>query len=384
MLFEIRSPNRIVFGPGTIRRLPEEAAPYGRRPLLVSGRDPDRYLPYFESLRKAGHRLSLFKADPEPTIELILKGVHQARLEACDFVVGCGGGSVIDTGKAISALLSNPENPFQYLEVIGEGKPLPYQAAPYIAIPTTAGTGAEVTSNSVLISPEHRVKVSLRSPKMLPRVALVDPELTHSLPPAITASTGLDALTQVLEAYVSRKASPFTDGLCLQGVQRAARSLRRAYHRGNDKAAREDMALTSLFSGLALANAGLGAVHGLAGPLGGLTGAPHGEICAALIPFVTRVNIRELRRLNGTSEVLQRYQKLASLLTGNASAEVEETSTWLLELSEELKIRSLSELGLKKKDLTLAVEMAQKASSMKGNPVALTSGDLTEIVEEAF
>jgi alcohol dehydrogenase class IV len=289
----------------------------------------------------------------------------------------------VDTAKAISALLTNPGDPYLFLEVVGKGQPLTHQAAPYIAIPTTAGTGAEVTRNSVLTSPAHRVKVSLRSPKMLPAVAIVDPELTHSLPPPVTASTGLDALTQVIEAYVSQKANPFTDALCREGVRRAARSLRKAFQEGTDAAAREDMALTSLFSGLALSNSGLGAVHGLAGPLGGLIGAPHGDICAALLPHVVEVNINELRRQEGQSEGLERYREVARMLTGRESAIAEDGADWLQELGKDLHIRSLTDLGLKQQDLDLVVEKSINASSMKGNPVVLPSFRLEEILERA-
>ena len=204
-----------------------------------------------------------------------------------------------------------------YVEIIGRGQALTKPSAPFIAIPTTAGTGSEVTRNAVLASPEHRVKVSLRSPLMLARVALVDPELTYDLPPALTASTGLDALTQLIEPFVCLRANPMTDGLCVEGMRRAARSLRVAFTDGQNKSAREDMAVASLFGGLALANAGLGAVHGFAGPIGGMFPAPHGAVCAALLPHVMTANIRALRQRAPGSEALRRYDKVARLLTGS-------------------------------------------------------------------
>ncbi|MGW8180545.1 MAG: iron-containing alcohol dehydrogenase, partial [bacterium] len=307
MSFEIASPNRIIFGPGRIREVVGETKTLGKKLLLVCGRSRDRCGWLRTAMEEAGCQVTLFHADPEPSVELVLQGVKQARESQSEFIVGMGGGSAIDTGKAISALLTNPGDPFEYLEVIGRGHPLLYPAAPYVAIPTTAGTGAEVTRNAVLSSPFHGVKVSLRSPKMLPFLALVDPELTYSLPASVTASTGMDALTQVIEAFVSCKANPFTDSLCREGIRRAARSLRKAFRSGNDPAARADMALTSLFSGLSLANAGLGAVHGLAGPLGGVTGAPHGAICAAILPHVMRTNIRALQCVDNSCRFLGRY-----------------------------------------------------------------------------
>jgi alcohol dehydrogenase class IV len=335
------------------------------------------------SLEKAGKQVTVFQAEPEPTVEKALTGVEKAREGNCDFIIGIGGGSVIDTGKAISALLTNPGDPFEYLEVIGKGTPIPNQAAPYVAIPTTAGTGAEVTRNAVLGSPSHRVKVSLRSSKMLPAVAIVDPELTYSLPASVTASTGLDALTQVIEAFLSKKATPFTDALCREGISRASRSLKRAYENGDDVDARTDMAITSLFSGLALANAGLGAVHGLAGPLGGLIGAPHGEICAALLPHVLRANLRVLRETEHAQEVLSRFDELALILTGRDGAQAGDAVRWVEGIAEELQVQPLSTLGLKHEDLIMTADKAARASSMKGNPVGLSSEELQDILKSA-
>jgi len=335
-------------------------------------------------MEEAGCQVALFQANPEPTVELVLQGVEKAYESKSEFIVGMGGGSAIDTGKAISALLTNPGGPFEYLEVIGKGRPPLHPAAPYVAIPTTAGTGAEVTRNAVLGSPSHGVKVSLRSPKMLPYLALVDPELTYSLPASVTATTGMDALTQVIEAFVSRKANPFTDSLCREGIGRAARSLKKAFESGDDPAARADMSLTSLFSGLALANAGLGAVHGLAGPLGGITGAPHGDICAVMLPHVMRANIRALQRIDNSSRFLVRYEELARILTGNTSAKAEDAVLWVRKLSAELQIKTLSELELDQESFAPTVEKALRASSMRGNPVELSREALSEILAAAF
>ena len=283
----------------------------GRRALLVAGVSP-------ALLGEAGLDCALLAVEGEPTLELVRRGVALARAENCDLVIGFGGGSAIDAGKAIAALLANGGDPLDYLEVIGAGRSLLAPSAPFIAVPTTAGTGAEVTRNAVLASPEHRVKVSLRSPWMLPRLALVDPELTCRLPPAITASTGLDALTQLIEPYVSVRANPMTDLFCVEGMRRAARSLGRAFANGSDAEARADMSLASLLGGLALANAGLGVVHGFAAPIGGMFDAPHGAVCAALLPHGMEVNIRALRARAPGSEPLGRYRTVARLLTGNA------------------------------------------------------------------
>ena len=383
MKFEIASPTRILFGAGTLGQLGTVSRFFGQKPLLVCGRSRSRHQRPLDLLAKDGFEVSVLQVDPEPTVAAAMEGVERARTAECDFVVGFGGGSAIDAGKAISALLANPGDPYDYLEVIGKGRALPHPALPFVAVPTTAGTGAEVTRNAVLGSPDHKVKVSLRSHLMLPKIALVDPEVTHSVPPGITASTGLDALTQVIEAYVSPKATIFTDALCREGVRRGARSLRRAWQNGDDAQAREDMALTSLFSGLALANAGLGAVHGLAGPLGGLIGAPHGAICAALLPHVMHANIKTLRRTDHASESLARYKELAELMIGNESASEEDGADWTGQLAQDLGIEGLADLGLSPSDIVQTAQQACRSSSMKANPVELTEEVLEEILYQA-
>jgi alcohol dehydrogenase class IV len=299
-------------------------------------------------------------------------------------VVGFGGGSALDTGKAIAALLTNGGRPLDYLEVIGRGLPLSLPSAPYFAIPTTAGTGTEVTKNAVLGSPEHCVKVSLRSASMLPRLALVDPELTHSLPPDITAYTGLDALTQVLEPFVSCRANPMMDSICLDGMRRAARSLRKVCVDGEDAAAREDMSLASLFGGLALANAGLGAVHGFAGPFGGMFPAPHGAVCACLLPHVMASNIDALRQRDPGGQISKRYEEVGRILTGNPDAGADDGVAWVREVCTELNVPALSAYGFGDRDIPDMIDKASVASSMKGNPIKLTSGEMQEILQRAM
>jgi alcohol dehydrogenase class IV len=354
----------------------------GNCALLVTGRNVERAIPLLELLNKTGMKNFIFSVSSEPTIKLIIEGVQTARQNACEVVIGMGGGSAIDTGKAISALLTNSGDIMDYLEVIGRGKILAHAPAPCIAIPTTAGTGAEVTRNSVLTSPEHKVKVSLRSSMMLPDLAVVDPELTYSMPPSITASTGLDALTQIIESFVSVKSNPLTDAICLDGLKRAARSLRQAFEDGSDTAARENMAIVSLYGGLALANSKLGAVHGFAGPMGAMFPAPHGVICARLLPFVMEVNVRVLQR-HSSQQFLIRYDEVAKVLTGKSDARAEDGTAWILDLCETLDVPALSNFGITEDHFTELVVRSKKASSMKGNPVKLTDEELTEILRKA-
>ncbi|MEP0843728.1 MAG: iron-containing alcohol dehydrogenase, partial [Phycisphaerae bacterium] len=271
--------------------------------LIVTGRSPDRATRLVELLRPNAE-CALVSIDGEPTVRMIEEGVKRARAGGRGLVIGIGGGSAIDAAKAIAAMAANEGELLDYLEVIGKGRALSRPPLPCVAIPTTAGTGAEVTRNAVLGSPAHRVKVSLRHPLMLPKLAVVDPDLTDGLPPSLTAFTGLDALTQLIEPFVSVKATPLTDALCREGIERAARALPRVYRDGGDAAAREEMCLASLLGGLALANAGLGAVHGLAGPIGGMFPAPHGAVCAALLPHATAINIRALRERGENPEAL--------------------------------------------------------------------------------
>lgn len=382
--FEFATATRIIFRSGAIFDAGPLAAEMGQRALVVTGSSSLRVAPLIDALSRQGVSHATFTVIGEPTIEVVQQGVLQAQKEKCDLVIGIGGGSVLDTGKAVAALLTNGGHPLDYLEVIGRGQPLTQPPAPYIAIPTTAGTGSEVTKNAVLGSPEHQVKVSLRSPLMLPRLALVDPELTVSMPPPVTATTGMDALTQVMEPYVSPRANPLTDAFCMDGLHRAARSLRQAYIHGNDLMAREDMALTSLLGGLALANAGLGAVHGFAGPFGGMFDAPHGAICAALLPHVMEINVRALRVRQPNSEALSRYDEVAQILTGNPDATAMDGVVWVQTLCQELQVASLGAFGLTKAEFPALIEKAGRASSMQGNPIKLTPDEMEEILERAL
>lgn len=384
MRFEFATAGRIVFGPGTLREAGTLAKEFGRCALVMTGHDARRAEPLLAALREQGVGAVIFPVAGEPEVKTIDAGVSLAKQEGCELVISMGGGSALDAGKAIAAMLANPGELLDYLEVIGRGKSLPRPSVPFVAIPTTAGTGSEVTRNAVLASPEHRVKVSLRSPYMLPKVALVDPELTYDLPPAITASTGLDALTQLIEPFVSGRANAFTDALCEQGIGRAARSLRLACEQGRNAAAREDMSVASLFGGLALANAGLGAVHGFAGPIGGMFPAPHGAVCAALLPHVMQVNLRALRQRAPGGEALRRYTQVAQLLTGNRSASAEAGAEWVGALVSGLQIPRLHTYGITHEHTPELVEKASAASSMKANPIVLTREEMADALERAL
>ncbi len=384
MRFEFSTADRIVFGPGAADQLAEIAVAFGSRVFLMVGSDPHRFGRIVDQLASAAVVSEVFRIVGEPTTEMAQAAVVSARWAQSRVVIAIGGGSVIDTGKVVAAMLRNEGDLLDYLEVVGKGKPLQGEPVPYIAVPTTAGTGAEVTRNAVLLVPEHRVKVSMRSPLLLPRVALIDPLLTHSMPPELTASTGLDALTQLIEPFVSNKANPMTDGICREGLQRVGRSLQRAFRDGNDAKAREDMAVASLFSGLALANAALGAVHGFAGPLGGMTNAPHGVICGKLLPYVIRANVWALQSRSFDSPALVRFDEAARILTGKPAAQASDAVSWIQELCTEFSLPGLSEYGLRGEDLPAVVAQAKKASSMKGNPIELRDDELLEILSKAM
>ena len=384
MRFEFATATRILFGEGMAREVAPAAAAMGRRALLVTGVSRERAAPCAALLEAAGVACAPFTVPGEPTVELIRTGAAYARAESCDLVIAMGGGSAIDAGKALAAMLANPGDPLDYLEVIGAGRPLERTSAPFIAIPTTAGTGSEVTRNAVLASPEHRVKASLRSAGMLPRLAVVDPELTFDLPRSITASTGLDALTQCIEPYVSVRANPMTDLVCVEGIRRAAAALPRVWENGRDREARGEMAWASLLGGMALANAGLGAAHGFAAPVGGMFAAPHGAICAALLPHVMEVNVQALRARAPGSEPLRRYEEVARLLTGQSHAAAEDGVRWVAALCRKLEIPPLRAYGVTGSDIPDLVAKAAHASSMKGNPIALTSEELRRIVSSSL
>ena len=379
MRFEFATATRIVFGEGTAATLPELVRTLGTRPLVVTGASRERAAALVAALSA-----ETFAVPGEPTVELVREGARCVKDAGCDVVISIGGGSAIDAGKAIAAVATNGGEPLDFLEVVGQGRAIAVAPLPFIAAPTTAGTGSEVTRNAVLGSTADGVKASMRSPLMLPRVAVVDPELTYGLPPAVTASTGLDALTQLIEPYVSARCNPLVDAICAEGLKRVAGALGRAYRDGLDQDARRDMAMASLFGGLALANAGLGVVHGFAAPLGGEWKAPHGALCAALLPHGMAANVAALRARAPRHPALERYAAIARLLTGQADARAEDGIEWVCALSAELNVLPLRKWGIGESDLPGVVEKAARSSSMSANPLPLTGEELLGMVRAAW
>jgi alcohol dehydrogenase class IV len=381
--FEFATAARIVYGPGCVSQLAGIARELGgKRLLVVTGQNSSRTAPVIEQLKSAGFDTSTFSIRGEPTLECVRLGAEAAR--ECDLVIAIGGGSVIDGAKAIAAMATNPGELLDYVEVIGKAQPLKMRPLPFVAVPTTAGTGSEVTRNAVLGSPEHGVKASLRSPMMLARAAVIDPELTRDLPPHLTASTGLDALTQLIEPFVSPRGNAVTDALCREGMRRAAVHLPRAYSEGNDAEARENMSIASLFGGFALANAGLGVVHGFAAPIGGSFEAPHGAVCAAVLPYGMEANIRALSSRMPEHPALARYAEVASIVTGDSGAAPEDGVKWVKGLEARLAVRPLRTWGIAVQDIPDLVAKAERASSMKANPIVLSTRELTEVMEQAL
>jgi len=374
--FTFATAGRISFGAGTATEIPGAVVARGRRALVVTGSTPNRY-DVLDALDDADIEVVRLQASREPTVEDAREAVDAAR--GCDVVLGLGGGSVLDLAKAAGAL-AQADDVMDHLEVIGRGRPLPGSGLPVVAAPTTAGTGSEVTANAVLSSPDSGVKVSVRGPTVLPAVAIVDPLLTLGCSPAVTASAGLDAFTQCLEPLVSPQASPLTDGFARTGLAAAARSLRRAYTEGADVAARTDMALCSLLGGMALANAKLGAVHGIGGVVGGMTGGPHGAICAALLPSVVTVTQAALRDRDPRSVALSRYARAADLVTGESGSRSEDLVAWIRETCQVLSIPGLSTYGITAGDVDVVVAAASRSSSIKGHPIELTADELRRIV----
>jgi alcohol dehydrogenase class IV len=379
--FEFATAPRIVVGAGRAGELPGLLAGLGSRVLVCTGANPARHAGLLDDVELP---TAVFPVAGEPTIELARAGTAAAREHGADVVAAIGGGSVIDLGKAVAMLLGNGGDPLDYLEVVGSGRKITQPAVPCVAVPTTAGTGSEVTANAVLASPEHGLKASLRSPLMIPRVALVDPRLAFTCPPPVTAASGLDALTQCLEPYVSIRANPLTDGLAREGLRRAGSGLRAAYDDGGDLGARADMAICSLLGGMALANAKLGAVHGLAGVIGGTAAVPHGVACAALLAPVIETNVRALRSVDPGDPVLDRYMEAAQLLTGRPTASIEFGVAWIRETITLFGMPGLAAFGIEPQDADGIADKAATSSSMQGNPIALSRTELRATILEAL
>jgi len=382
--FEFATAKKIIFAEGSAKKIADNALKLGKKPLIVTGKNKNRCNFLLDDFTKKDIKFEIFPVNGEPTTKVVTECLNLAKHSKTDVIIGIGGGSAIDTGKAVSALITNGGELLDYLEVIGRDKPIKKPTIPFIAVPTTAGTGTEVTKNAVIKSNEHSVKVSLRSPFMLPDIAIIDPLLTYSMPKEVTASTGLDAFTQVIEPYVSIKANMLTDAICKEGIKRISRSLLKAFHNPKDKNAKEDMCIGSLFGGIALANAKLGAVHGFAGVMGGMIDAPHGVICGTLLPYVIKANIKALEERKPLSEVFKKYEKVAKIVTKNDKAKPGDLIRWTDELYTKLNMPRLSELDLKEEQIEELISKAKISNSMQGNPIILTDEELRGIIKDAF
>lgn len=380
--FEFGTATKIIFGNGKSTSIFDTALNHGKKLLLLTGRTKHDLEEKING--QNWERIIHYRLSGEPELNQIEKIVEEARKEHIDIIISIGGGSVIDAGKAVSVLITNPGDITDYLEVVGKNQPLINKPIPFIAIPTTAGTGAEVTKNAVISVKEKQVKVSLRSPYLYPTYAVVDPQLTYSMPPKLTANTGMDAFTQVIEPFVSAKANRMTDLFCREGIKKIWASLETAFVNGKDEEARENMAWGSLLGGLSLANAGLGAVHGFAGPIGGMYQASHGSVCAALLPIVTEINIRSLNIRDPENPALERYQEAGRIINPLCAGIKYEIIDGLYELKEKLNIQGLKAFGIKKTEFSVIIEKAKNASSMKANPIILTDQELEEILEKAY
>jgi alcohol dehydrogenase class IV len=327
----------------------------------------------------------------EPTVQSAIDCTKLASENMCELVVAVGGGTAVDTGKCVAAMLTNggaERDIYDFLEVVGKAMPIEKRPRPFVAIPTTAGPGAELTKNSVLEAGDR--KVSMRHPLMLPDLVIVDPKLTVQMPRDVTAHTGLDALTQCIEPYVCNSPNPVTDSLSMSGIKLGAKSLRRCLEQPEDINARTDMALCAMYGGMALANAKLGAVHGFSGTLGGLLHAPHGAICAALLPHCVKMNVKllETRVMDenpqSAKEGLRRYKEVANACLGKDDATVAELVKWIEDLVSFCGVPKLSTFGMKDEDVSESVSKSMQSSSMKGNPVALTVEELEEMLRNAM
>jgi alcohol dehydrogenase class IV len=386
MGFEFFSAARIVFGAGSLERLDELAAPLGRRALLVTGARSADESGASDAVRGKIEVAAHARCASEPRVEDVDRAVEAARAGACDLVVALGGGAVLDCGKAAAGMMTNPGSLEDYLEGVGKGLTIDERPAPMIAIPSTAGTGSEVTKNAVISGAGY--KKSIRSPDLIPDVALVDPDLLATAPPALVAACGMDALTQVIESFMSLNASPLTDALAIDGIYSAGRFLERFWRDRGDGEARSGVALTSLYGGICLANAGLGAVHGFASPLGALFPFAHGEVCGSLLAASMEANLEVSRGGPAEERVWSRFAEVSAALLGDephgdVESGVRSGLARLHELRRVLEIPTLGELGLREEDVPQVVAGA-RGSSMRTNPVLLSDEQLSETLRRAL
>jgi alcohol dehydrogenase len=386
--FSIAALPRIEFGAGAVKKLPELAAPFGPRLLLVTGATSFAASPHAETLFAALHQHGVswerFEVSGEPSPELVdgaVRAFHGAGIHA---VVGIGGGSVLDAAKAIAGLLIPGNSVMDHLEGVGADKPFRGPATPFIAVPTTAGTGSEATKNAVLSRiGRDGFKKSFRDDALVARVAIIDPDLLATCPPALIAANGMDALTQLLESFTSARANPLTDALALSGLAAVRDGLLAWYEHGTAEA-RARMAYASLLSGICLAQTGLGVVHGLASPLGALFPIPHGVVCGTLVAAATRINIEAMGARDPHHPALVKYTEAGRLLANAKDATDAAARAALVETLEDwtarLKLPRLAALGVAADDIGRIIA-GSRGSSMKTNPIALTDAEVAGVVE---
>lgn len=379
-MFQFMTATRIIFGEGALESSLSIISQYGYSVLLVSGKNAERYAPLTAYLQQQNMRYQHVVVSGEPNITMVEEAAMLGRRFKPDMVIAIGGGSVLDMGKAVAAIIPNQGNVYDYVEVVGRSVPLKAKPLPFIAIPTTASSGSEVTRNAVLKSAQDRVKISLRSPEMLADVAIIDPTLTYGTDPVTSGRGAMDAFTHLMEAYVCGEPNPLTDMICEEGLRRLSRAMIAGCLR-DDKKARSDLSFAAMLGGMATANAKLGAAHGLASALGGKLDAPHSVITARLAPIVMRENI-DVAKEAGRSDILQRYKIVSRILTGRKNACVEDGILWVNMMLEKLSIPNLTDFGVCATSFERVAADALKSTAIKGNPIPLTMERLTHILHQ--
>lgn len=376
--FDFATSSQIHFGRGSLSRLVDHLGGHSGPVLLVTGRHNEPDNPVLALLRERGIPFLQAVIPGEPDSALIDQEAEKARAAGVQQVISFGGGSVMDGGKAIAMLVTNGGTCLDYAEIVGKSRKITKSSLPHIAVPTTAGTGSEVTRNAVIIFREKKVKASIRSPLMIPDVAIVDPETMRTVPPDVTAATGMDALTQVIESFLSSRSTILVDSLCEKALPLAFESLILAYEDGDDLNAREKMAYVSLIGGIALANAGLGAVHGFAAAIGGMFDVPHGVVCACFLPVVFEANYNILQKKRPGHPAIAKYHRIAQYM-GYPNGDIGKAIEALYDLRFRLNIPGMRKYGMDRLMAGDIAEITSRTSSMKGNPTELTFAQLTEI-----
>jgi alcohol dehydrogenase class IV len=376
--FNLLTPVEIVFGRGQIAQLNDRATQFGSRVLIVHGKSPGRLADIFESLQTV-ETVQTLSIEKEPAFNTLTAAVERGKALGIDLVIGIGGGSVMDSAKVLAAMLPSQTDLMSHLEVVGDGLPLSAKRLPLILVPTTAGTGAEVTRNAVIDIPEAQRKVSLRDKALLPDLALIDPAMTDHCPRSISLHSGLDAVTQVIEPYLSSRANLFTDMLCKEAIPKGLLALKQLME-AESKEARDALAQVSLFGGLALANSGLGVVHGLAGPLGGLCGAPHGAICGALLPAGIAANRDSVTDPDHRARIDQVIEWIAEVFETKTEQALPRFRRWIVESG----LPGLASIGVSEEHVKPACQAAASSSSMKANPVVLSTATIEQVVRHSW